>query len=178
MARRSSKIGKKMAEKRRLFWPELNDDELYNHKNSNGFTSVPRTMPLIMAIIDDLTKGKPAGRAYFELWMRAYGEMYVPIKNKESHAFHAGYSGQRSVQTWTKKIRSLEELGFIKTKDGASGLAHIVIINPHIVLKRLYEANTPGLTEHMYNALLEHSIEFSMTGVNVDPRKLELEIPF
>lgn len=36
-------------------------------KEYDGFTTIPRTMPLIMNIIDDLTKAKPASSNYFAL---------------------------------------------------------------------------------------------------------------
>ncbi len=40
-------------------------------KPNDGFTTVPRTMPIAKQAIDAQTKGRPAGRTLFGLWARA-----------------------------------------------------------------------------------------------------------
>ena len=169
MARRSKAIATKVIARRQQYFPELRDDELWHRREHDGFTSVPRSMPLLMSIIDDLTKGKPAGRVYFELWMRAYDEMYVKVQDREAHAFHSGYTGQRAVQSWAQRVLALEELGFIKVAKGTSSIGHIVIINPHIVVERLRRDKHP-IPQNKLDALNEHAIEYKMKGVGVDPR--------
>ncbi len=40
---------------RQELWPNLSDDALWLRKKSNGFTTMPRTMPFIMNIMDKLS---------------------------------------------------------------------------------------------------------------------------
>lgn len=153
-------ISKKEIKRRGQLWPTVNPDALWNRKTHDGFTTVPRNMGLIMTIIDDLTKGKPASLTYFELWCRAWDEMYTSLAHKESIAFHSGFTGQRAARTWTERMKSLRDLGFIDIKPGASGsLTYVLIFNPYHVLRRLWDAKTPGLTEGKYNALIDRSGE-------------------
>lgn len=167
---RQAKMKQKNLDRRKVFWPDVPDNEFYDKAKSPGFTSVPRTMPLIISIIDDLTTGKPAGLVYFELWMRTYEEMFVKLSDKEAHAFHCGYGGQRAVQTWKSRIKALENLGFILTAEGSTGMSNIAIPHPHIVIKRLFDKNQPGLVKRKYNALVEHGLDWSMKDVNWDPK--------
>ena len=127
-------------------------------------------MPLILSIIDDLTKGSPAGSTYLELWGRTYDEMYVSLSNPDIHAYHAGFAGQRARRTWQQRIESLAKLGFIHTAPGMAGKhSHAVIINPHAALKRLRDREVPGLTAEKYNALIERANEVGAVDVDVDP---------
>ena len=153
-------ISKKVIKRRGHLWPRLNPDALWNRKIHPGFTTIPRNMGLIMTIIDDLTKGKPASRTYFELWCRARDEMFTLLGYKESIAFHSDFTGQRAVRTWTERMRSLQALGFIDIKPGASGpLTYVLIWNPYHVIRNLWENKMPGLTESKYNALIDRSAE-------------------
>ncbi|WP_209010652.1 hypothetical protein [Labrenzia sp. PHM005] len=156
-------------ELRAKLFPDLKEEELWARQKYDGFTTIPRTMPLVMSIIDDLTKGAPASSTYLELWGRAYDEMYVPLNNPDVHAFHAGFTGQRAKRTWVQRIESLAELGFIYTAGGTSGKhAHAVIVNPHLALKRLKDKGQPGLTTDKYNALVERGIEVGAKDVDAD----------
>lgn len=157
---RKSPAAKKVEALRSTLWPDLKKDDLWNRKVDDGFTSIPRTMPIIMAIIDDLTKGKPASAAYFELWCRAYDEMYVSLGLASTMATHCGYTGQRAVRMWSERIESLAALGFIRVREGASGkLSHAVILNPHLVIKKLAEKKTIGIMPDKYVALVERATE-------------------
>jgi len=185
MARRPSKYIKRTLDLRAKLWPDLDDKIYWNRKRYNGFVTVPRTMSLVMSIIDDLTKGKPASSTYFELWCRAYDEMYVSLSKSKELAFQSGFIGQRAERTWADRIKMLDELGFISVRSGAAGaLSHAVILNPHLVIKRLYAEGRTGIMESKYNALIERGneigaddldIEIPVSEVSVD---LEDEIPF
>lgn len=157
------KIAKKIIDLRSRLWPDLSEDELWSRDLYDGFTTIPRTMPLIMNIIDDLSKGsKHTSITYLALWGHAFDEMYVSLQNADDLAFHSGFTGQRAVRTWKERIKALDELGFIRTAPGTSGpYSHAVILNPHFVIRRLYEAKTPGLTAASYNALVERAITVS-----------------
>src|SRR5450759_1112564 len=78
-------------------WPDVSESYLWNRATCHGYTTIPRTMSILMNIIDSLSKNKPAGRTYFGLWCRTYDESVVIIENPMSMAFEAGFSGERAV---------------------------------------------------------------------------------
>jgi hypothetical protein len=186
MGRRPTKYIRKVKDLRTRLWPHLSEDELWNHKNFDGFTSIPRTIPIVLSIIDDLTKGAPASSTYLELWCRAFPEMYVSLAKPDEHAFHAGFTGQRARRTWMDRIRKLRDLGFILVAEGSAGeLSHSVIINPHVALRRLKQNDHPGISKAKYNALIERGNDIGATDVDRDPKEstelsndLDDEIPF
>lgn len=157
---KSATISRKEVRRRGHLWQDLNPDALWNRKVQHGFATIPRNLGLIMTIIDDLTKGKPASPTYLELWCRAKDEMFLSLTHKESLAFHSGFTGQRAARTWAERMKSLQELGFIDIRPGASGpLTYALIWNPYHVIHRLWDVSTPGLTEAKYNALIDRSGE-------------------
>ena len=80
--KRKTKMEVKAAKLRKDFWPDIKDEDLWDRLRNDGFTTVPRTMALIMGIIDGLSnKGQPAGQAYFVLWCHVFYESFVTIDN-------------------------------------------------------------------------------------------------
>ncbi|HEY3897209.1 MAG TPA: hypothetical protein VGM54_01265 [Chthoniobacter sp.] len=145
------KIANQRVELRGKLWPDVAAEQLWNRKTKDGYTSIPRTMPLILSIMDSLSTGKPLSGTYLELWCRAFDEMMVDLSNHQDLAFASGFGGQRAKQTWTQRIQGLADLGFIKLADGSSGpLSHALILNPYLVVKSL-KASIPN---DRYNALL------------------------
>ena len=114
-------IGQKQLALRNKLWPSIKDEKLWLRKSKTGFTTIPRTMPLIMEIMDSMSNGKPVSTTYLDLWCRAYDECFVTLNKHREMAFHAGYSGQRAEQTWSNRISILTKLNFIDVKAGPSG---------------------------------------------------------
>lgn len=176
MGRRPTKFIKRIKSLRAKLWPDVTQERLWHRESHDGFTTVPRTLPLICSIIDDLTKGAPASPVYLELWCRAYDEMYVSLSKSKELAFHSGFVGQRAERTWADRIRKLNELGFISVKPGQAGpLSHALILNPYLVVKQLYDQKYPGLTENKYIALLERAEEIGANDLDVPGEKTEEE---
>lgn len=168
MTKRYKKISDKTVALRERFWPELTYEELWSRKEFDGFVTIPRTMPIILGIINDLTKNQPAASTYLSLWCRAFDEMYISLQNSEDIAFSAGFTGQRAVRTWQERMRSLENLGFIKVAAGPRGnLSHAAIPNPHFVIRRLRAKKTAGLTEAAYNSLVERASEVGASDLTI-----------
>ena len=141
-------------------FPELDESRVWDVKNkarTKGFTSMPRTMPLIGAIIDLMAgKGKPASNTYLELWCRADEQGFLILNKPQEIAFASGFSGERGVTTWKQRVRRLEKLGFISTKPGTSGDLHYVQIwNPYLVIRDHRDANTEGFSERHFLAFVE-----------------------
>ncbi len=149
------------------FLPTLK--HLWHRNVYDGFTSVPRTMPLIMNIIDDLAPGsKRTSMTYLALWGQAFDEMYVSLQKTDELAFHSGYTGQRAVRSWKERMRELAKLGFIRIASGTAGeFSHAVILNPHFAIRRLHKARMAGLTAGAYNALVERAIAIGAEDMNV-----------
>ena len=164
----NSKALAKMREKRDQLrasvFPDLNEDwvwDIKNKKRTKGYSSIPRTMPLIGAIMDGLAgKGKPVSTTYLELWCRSNEKGFLTLSKPAETAFASGYSGERGVSTWKERVRRLDELGFISTKPGPSGdLNYVQIWNPYLVIKHHAEQKSDGFSERHYLALVERALE-------------------
>jgi len=60
-------------ELRKNLWPEATDEWLWSRHTHDGFTSLPKGMPLILSLMDDLSKGQPISSTYLELRRAASG---------------------------------------------------------------------------------------------------------
>ena len=87
-------------EARAKLWPDISSERLWDRKKREGFATVPRLMPLLMAIMDSLSeKGFPVSSTYFEMWCRLFDEQYLTLNRPEEMAFHAGFTGQHALRT-------------------------------------------------------------------------------
>jgi len=138
-ARKQRTILERQLEARAKLWPELKAEELWTI-DSEGWAPLPRLMPLMMSIMDDMSgKGFPVSRTYLELWSRLREERFLTLNRPEEMAFHAGFEGQRALRTWKDRVQRLHDLGFIELKDGPLGdLSYAVFYNPYYVIKRAH----------------------------------------
>lgn len=150
---RQSKINAKKISLRNQLWKDITEADLWNRNTHDGYTTIPRTMPIILQIMDALAdKGKPVSTTYLSLWFRVFDESFIEIKGCEELAFDSGFTGQRATTTWKQRMKKLEELGFINIKPGASGeFNYVLIYNPHKIIKNFYENEL--ISETKYNAL-------------------------
>lgn len=127
-------------EARAKIWPDITRRMLWDRTERDGFSTVPRALPLIMNIMDELSgKGFPVGQTYFEMWCRLYDEQFLTLNRPEEMAFFAGFTGQRAVRTWKDRVKRLAALGFIDTKSGPLGdMSYAVFFNPYHIIKRAY----------------------------------------
>jgi hypothetical protein len=134
--RKTRTILKRQLEARAKLWPGVENDRLWYRRDRDGFVTLPRSMPLIMNIMDDLSgKGFPVGQTYFEMWCRLYDEQFLTLNRPEEMAFHAGFSGQRAMRTWRERVKRLRDLGFIDIQSGPLGeLSYVLFWNPYHVL--------------------------------------------
>ncbi|MDP1730364.1 MAG: hypothetical protein Q8L54_04125 [Devosia sp.] len=161
------KIAQKQLELRGQLFPHITDAHLWHRKTHDGYASVPRTMPLIMSILDDLA-GQPVGGAYLELWCRSFDEAFVTLAKPREIAFHSGFGGQRGEATWRQRLKALAELGFIELVAGPSGpCSYALILNPYLVIRRLHSTKMTGLREDKFNALLERAGEIGASDMNL-----------
>lgn len=161
------KIDEQFLKFRNQLWPRLDDKLLWVQGKKVGYTQIPRTMPLILQIMDALSSGKPLSSVYLELWCRAFNHSFVILNKQTEMAFHAGFGGQRAVQTWVTRMRILENLKFIDIKPGPSGdLSYALIWNPYLTIKSHNENKTAGFPNDLYNGLLQRVIEVKATDLD------------
>jgi len=156
---RATKIQKKKQALRKQLWGDIAPDTIWNRKLNDGFTTIPRTMPVVFQIMDDLSeKSKPISSTYFSLWCRVFDESFVEIKNPAEMAFESGYSGQRAVSTWKARMKILSNLGFINAKEGAAGqYNYVLLLNPYMIIKKYHQEQK--VQEGKYNALFARAQE-------------------
>jgi hypothetical protein len=177
--REASAIAKKQQALRDLHWPGM-EAWLWNRKAHRGFTTIPKTMPLILKIMDEMTKGAPVSSTYLSLWCNTWDNNFV-VLNKPGELAHAsGFGGQRGEHTWATRIKKLQELEFIDVAAGRSGpLGHAIIWNPHYILRWHHHIKTPGLTATSYNALIETALEVGASDMTIPwtPTSPKIAIP-
>jgi hypothetical protein len=112
---------------------------LWRRKANDGYTTLPRTLPIAMQAIDDQTKGRPAGHTLFCLWARSPDHPLLVIENPATYASEAGFSGERAVDTWRKRMKQLVALNFIQCVRGPSGDFHyVLLLNPNAAVEKLH----------------------------------------
>lgn len=105
---------------------------VWKRKVNQGFTTLPRTLPLAMEAIDHRSKGQPCGHTLFCLWARAPDSALVVIENPATFAAEAGFTGARAVDTWRRRMKVLRDHYFLLSKKGASGDFHyVLLLNPN-----------------------------------------------
>jgi hypothetical protein len=158
----------KLALRSRL-WPDLLEKDLWTNSH-DGFRNIPRTMPLIMSIMDDLSKGKPVSMAYLELWCQSWDNECMVTLDHQKMAFQAGFTGQRGVRMWRERIRALRDLEFIDLKEGAAGPdSYALIFNPYLVIRQHQAKKTPGLRADKVNALMVRATDIGAPDFDLPP---------
>jgi hypothetical protein len=159
-------LEKKLALRKQL-WPEIKDDDLWNHRRVDGFIPIPRVMPLVLQIMNDLAT-RPVASTYLDLWCRKFEEQFVTLNRPvKEYAFYAGFSGQRGEQTWKERLRFLAKLGFIKVEKGAHGeFTYVLIVNPIKVIQQHAEKKTSGLRKEYLNTLLDRGNEVKAKDIH------------
>ena len=153
--RPKTKAAQKREALRESLWPG-SAKMIWSRHTSDGFTTIPRVLPLVMHLIKQLSpKGNPAA-VYLELWARAYDEMIVAITDEDTSAYAAGYSGTRAVRTWREHVLALAELGFINVKpEGNREIGQILILNPLAVCASLRKKQTGKVPEEWWTAFVK-----------------------
>src|SRR5262245_25995528 len=110
--------------------------------------------------MDELSNGKPLSATYLGLWCSTWDNSFVTIPKAQETAHAAGFGGQRAEYTWSRRVKLLQELKFIDIKPGKSGpFSHVIIWNPHYVIRWHHMHKTPGLVEATYNALIDRALD-------------------
>lgn len=158
-------IIQKQLDQREALWPGAKP-HLWNRLGNKGFATIPKTMPLILQIMDEMSKGKPVSMTYLGLWCATWDNSFVNISKPDEMAHSAGFKGQRAHYTWGTRMKILAALKFIDIKPGKSGpISHVLIWNPHQIIRQHHEQRTPGLIEASYNMLLDRALEIGQKDI-------------
>ena len=146
-----------------LHFPGFPSQWLWRRKTNDGFTTLPRTLPLVMQAVDAQSKGQPAGHTLFCLWVRSPDHPLVTIENPATFASEAGFYGERAVDTWRRRMKRLRELNLIQSKAGPSGDFHFVLLlNPNVAMEWM---RVNGFVQDgLYGRFLDRLIEVGGYG--------------
>ena len=127
------KMSERAQKQLELLFPEVPSQCIWRRKTNDGYTTLPRTLPLVMQAVDDQSKGQPAGHTLFCLWARSPDHPLVTIENPATFASEAGFEGERAVDTWRRRMKRLQALELIFPKSGPSGDFHyVLLLNPNV----------------------------------------------
>jgi hypothetical protein len=169
MAGRSTRLAivAKQIELRKKFWPLITDEDLWLRKERTGFATLPRSMPLIILIMDGMNKGSPVGAVYLALWCQVMDEQFIEVRSDKDMAFASGFDGERAVRTWRDRMKRLKADGFIDYLPGPNGeITYVLLLNPYHVIRRHKELRHPAITEMRYNALIARTHEIRATELS------------
>jgi hypothetical protein len=141
-----TKIAVRRQELRDSLWPG-EGDKLWHRTTEDGYSTIPRTLPLVMTLIDELKdKGRDISRVYFDLWCRQIDDSFVEVTDEESFAYSSGFTTTgRNVRSWRERIEMLRELGFISVQpNGSRKYGYILLHHPHRVVLELKAQNKIG----------------------------------
>lgn len=166
-AKQSAKRRLTMAERAQqlmlVHFPDIPEALKWTRKTHDGFSTIPRTLPIAMQIIDADSKGQPAGHVLFCLWARMPDHPVITIENPSTFAAEAGFLGERAVDTWRRRMKKLRELNFIMTKPGASGEFHYVMLtNPNAAVE--WMRNHGKVQDGLYSRFIERLPEIGAYG--------------
>ncbi len=162
MAKRM-KMTERAQQQMALHFPGMDPAFIWHRKTNDGFTTVPRTLPIIMQAIDMQSKGNPAGHTLMCLWARSPDTPFLTIENPATFAAEAGFQGERAVDTWRKRMRRLRELSMFQTKPGPSGDFHyVLLINPNAAVEWM---RTQGwVQDGLYARFIDRLMEVGAYG--------------
>lgn len=134
------KMAERAQQQMEIHFPNVPSQWLFYRKTNAGWITTPRILPIAMQAIDAQSKGQPAGHTLFCLWARSPDHPVIMIENPATFAAEAGFLGERAVDTWRRRMKQLRDLKFIRTKPGASGDFHYVLLsNPSASIEWMRE---------------------------------------
>jgi hypothetical protein len=135
-------------------------EDLWTGEGEKGWFSVPRTLPLVLALLSskEISKKHDPSSVYLELLSRQRGEGVIEMGHETEHAFASGYVGSRAVRTWLERMKTLEDNGFIRTLQvGNQRYKYVAIVHPTTAVQQL--RNKKKVDENWWNAYLANKRE-------------------
>ena len=157
------KMAERAQQQMAVHFPNIPTPWLWHRMTNDGFITIPRIMPIVMQAIDAQSKGQPAGHALFCLWVRSPDYPVITIENPATFAAEAGFIGERTVDTWRRRMKRLRELRFIQTKPGPSGEFHyVLLLNPSASMELMRSAGL--MQDAIYSRFIDRMVEVGAFG--------------
>jgi hypothetical protein len=152
------KMSERAQQQLELHFPGCDPLWVWRRKLNDGYTTLPRTLPYAMQAIDVASKGQPAGHTLFCLWARSPDHPLVTIENPVTFAAESGFAGERAVDTWRRRMKTLQSLKFFIAKKGPSGDFHyVLLLNPNVAMEHMRQS---GLVQtDLYSRFLDRLVE-------------------
>jgi hypothetical protein len=165
---KKKKISEKQLALRATLWPDIPEDGVWNRAQKVGYTTIPRTLPFVMRIMDAMSNRHPVSATYLDLWCRAHDEAFLSLANRQQEmAYASGFGGQRAVQTWAQRIDILKDLGFVRLAPGPAGpKSYALILNPFYVLRKIRAKKASSISAEDWNALAARLIEIGSNDLS------------
>src|SRR3954447_7301094 len=71
------------------------DERMWDRGRHHGFATEPKTMPLLMRALDEISKGKPLGQTYFALFCATWDNAFIRIARSTDLPYASGFTGAR-----------------------------------------------------------------------------------
>lgn len=165
-------------------WPDA-EDRMWDRSRMDGYATVPKTLPLLMRAMDELSKGKPLGATYFALWCATWDNGFVRLGRATELPYASGFTGARGVRIWQERMKILESYGFVELRpSGEHKLGLAFLPNPNIVLLHLWQnrdkagidptipEGLSGLQEATFSAFFERAIDVGANDVATEHARL------
>ncbi len=156
-----NKAATKRLQLRESLWPNA-DTYVWHRSKEHGWSTVPRTLTLIMTLIDLLKPGYDASRVYLELWCRQFDDSFVQIDDEEALAYACGYVTQtRNVRSLRERLNLLHKLGFISIKpNGSRKFGYVLLLQPHRVAKKIRDTTSnPEIHDKWWGAWVKRAVD-------------------
>ncbi|WP_312596409.1 hypothetical protein [Brevundimonas sp.] len=175
---------------RDTYWPDA-EDRLWDRSKMDGYATVPKTLPLLMRAMDELSKGKPLGATYFALWCSTWDNAFVRLGRATDLPYASGFTGARGVRIWQERMKLLESYGFVELRpSGEHKLGLAFLPNPNLVLLNLWHnrdkagvdptvpEGVKGLQEATFTAFFERALDVGAHDVvSEHARRLKAAAP-
>lgn len=144
-------------------WSDISESQLWNRKKETGFVIIPRTLPIILQILDALTKNTPVSSTYLDLWSRVFDESFVKLDKPVEQALASGFSTTRGPSIWASRLDLLQKEGFIRLASGPWGSrSFALILNPYLVIHR----RRKDIDDRLFNTLMAQALAIgSQAGI-------------
>lgn len=148
-------------------FPRITEEMIWDKAKRGGYWTIPRILPYLHKIMDELSSGEPLHKAYFALWCRSFEDMLIRIKNEQELAFESGFERQRGLYLWRDRMRLLTDLGFIASAAGRHMFSYVQIICPIFAVEELRKKGK--VSDGNYNAFKERLLEIEKAPEDQEP---------
>jgi hypothetical protein len=139
--------------KRDTLWPDAAG--VVFSPASGGWTQMPRTIPMIASLIDELCGRDKAGRLYITLWAYEFGDGFVEVPDPAILALEAGYVTNRAERSFHERMTILRELGLVRAAPlGLREFGYVLLLDPHHVIAKMYYKKPGKVPPHWWTAFV------------------------